>query len=62
MDVGSETDMQRATTHHPDPQTDLAARMRTPVGPQGTNTTAGVELLSEQQKRLDTTSAMYLPT
>ena len=43
MDVGSETDMQRATSHHLDPQTDLTARMSIPVGPQGTNTTARVE-------------------
>ena len=44
MDVGSETDKQRATTHRPDLQTDLAARMGAPVGPQGTSTTAGVEV------------------
>ena len=45
MGVGSETNKQRATTHRPDLQTDLAARMGAPVGPQGTNTTAGVEVL-----------------
>ena len=44
MDVGRKADMQRATTHHPDPQTDLTARMRTPIGPQDTSTTTGVEV------------------
>ena len=36
MDVGSEIDMQRATPHRSDLQTDLTAKMRAPIGPQGT--------------------------
>ena len=33
MDIGSETDKQRAANHRPDLQTDLTARMRAPAGP-----------------------------